>query len=303
MTATTLFADFDELEKANEKAPEPSPPVFVKATDGIDLAVRVYEPPQEARGVLLLYHGGGAHSAAGYHLIGQGLSKEAQMRVYTPDLRGHGASKGPIGDAPSSTQVWEDVNSMLDHIAGLSENHSLPIFLGGHSSGGGLVVNYATWEGCQKDRIQAYLLLSPQLGYLAQVDRTDNGGSSNFCRVNILAFIANGITGWWGHNPAVQFQYPPEVIERDGVTPYNTVNMANAITPTDPQKQFQAISKPVILWVGAEDELFDASKVDEFVKKHGDTNFIESHIVEGQTHLGILVNAHKLMDKWLLPRL
>lgn len=233
--------------------------------------------------------------------MGQGLANEYSLVVYTPDLRGHGASQGPTGDAPTVEQVLVDANTVLDFVEQNEQDSKLPLFLGGHSSGGGFVLNYATWEGrsTYENKIVAYLLVSPQLGYLAQVDRPDI--DLPFAKVNILAFLANGLTGWWGHNPAVQFQYPPEILrDYDGMARYNTVNMANAITPNDPKGQFEAISKKTALWIGEDDELSVASKV---VKYAIDQKNMEGHVLSGESHLGILAKLHQRIGPWILQHI
>lgn len=271
---------------------------MICASDKVDLAVRVYKPSTSTgspTAALIFYHGGGAHSGAGYHLVARGLADTCNAVVYTPDLRGHGASGGARGDAPSPEQVFEDINAMIDVI---KKCHiGIPLFLGGHSSGGGLVVNYATWAKRKESDLAGYILLSPQLGYLAKVDRPRDSSKPAFAKVNIAAFIVNGITGFLGHNHAVQFQYPPEVLENDsGMVKSNTVNMANAITPTSPNIQFNEIKLPLGLWIGEDDELFLADKVAAYTM--GKSNMTGS-VLPGESHLGILVGAHKAIGPWL----
>lgn len=127
------------------------------------------------------------------------------------------------------------LNTVLEFVVQKTKVAALPVFLGGHSSGGGLVVNYATWSRRRPD-VAAYALLSPQLGYLAKVDHPTPSRVS-FARVNVAAFIVNGVSGGLllGHNHAVQFAYTDKMLaEEPGMVKSNTVNMANAITPTSP---------------------------------------------------------------------
>merc|ERR1711933_414417 len=144
------------------------------------------------------------------------------------------------------------------------------IVLGGHSSGGGLVLNYATSSRPRNNavpKIAGYVLVAPELGYKSGTARP---GRTDFATVNILAFIANGIFGILGHSKAVRFRYPASILEDDpGMVGFNTVNMANAITPEHPREQMATLccgpSTPVGLWVGADDELFVADTVAGFV--------------------------------------
>jgi len=309
-------------------------PVKVLSSDGImELAVYIYEPPATVtkkykaneNTALVFYHGGGAHAGAGYPSMARGLAEKFGITVYLPDLRGHGASGGARGDAPSKEQVWRDVDTVLEFVAAKHDASSTRIFLGGHSSGGGLVVNYATaaQEGITATtmtapsvasilhNVEGYVLVSPELGYnsgTARPNRTD------FAAVNVLAFIANGIFGWLGHSKAVKFNYPPELLKADkGMVGFNTVNMANAITPDSPVEQMQAMGKntndididdvarkPIGLWVGSNDELFVAEKVVELLpKKDHDKDNIIGEVLPGKNHLGILVGVHEHIGQWI----
>eukprot|EP00521_Asterionellopsis_glacialis_P020070 CAMPEP_0195334910 /NCGR_PEP_ID=MMETSP0708-20121125/15165_1 /TAXON_ID=33640 /ORGANISM="Asterionellopsis glacialis, Strain CCMP134" /LENGTH=333 /DNA_ID=CAMNT_0040404971 /DNA_START=57 /DNA_END=1058 /DNA_ORIENTATION=+ len=299
----------------------------VIASDGVELAVHIYEPStttttSKTTTALVFYHGGGAHAGAGYQHLARGLSEDHGMTVYLPDIRGHGSSGGPRGDAPSKEQVWKDVDAVLEFVAHQRAGfcHS-NIMLGGHSSGGGLVVNYATeWRKQQQQQegaptpvsIGAYILVSPELGYKSETARP---GRTDFAKVNIFSFLLNGIFGIQGHSRAVQFQYPKEILDQDeGLVGFNTVHMANAITPENPREQVlamttgdgssttNAVSVPVGLWVGSEDELFVAESVAAYVttdkSETNNNNTNASEIIPGKNHLGILVDIHKPIGQW-----
>jgi acylglycerol lipase len=119
-----------------------NPVEFIQADDGIKLAFRAYLPinqnDQTPDAILVFYHGGGAHSAAGYQHLAQGLQEFYNIGVYQPDIRGHGESQGKRGDAPNSEQVWQDINTIINYVT--MEHPNTQIYLGGHSSGAGLVV-------------------------------------------------------------------------------------------------------------------------------------------------------------------
>lgn len=287
---------FDEILKAQENNTTQAPAETIIATDGVELSVRIYRPLKEKpAAALLFYHGGGAHSLAGYQHIGRGLSDEYNMVVYMPDLRGHGVSGGARGDSPSSEQIFQDVSSALEYISehevSLSKDK---IFLGGHSSGGGLIVNYATWS--KRISVAGYILVAPELGYLSKTARP---GRIDFAKVNLFAFILNGIFGILGHNKAVKFKYPDSMLkDDDGMVGYNTVNMANAITPTSPTDQFRQIDRPVGLWVGSDDEQFVAETVADYAKAVEGVG-TRGVVVPGKNHLGILVDVHQFIGPWI----
>ncbi len=207
---------------------------MLTASDGVRLAYRCYAP-DSPRSVLLFFHGGGAHSGAGYQYLGKGLQTRFDTVVYTPDIRGHGASGGPRGDAPNPEQVWDDMATFIKHIR--DEFPHLPLFLGGHSSGAGLTLNYAGQP--EHNQVDGYVFLSPQLGFRAQTDRPSQ--AVPFAKADTSAFIAYAMSGGktHGHDYAVQFNYPAEILADDsGLVAAITVNMAVALTPSAPHDQF-----------------------------------------------------------------
>eukprot|EP00571_Detonula_confervacea_P002540 CAMPEP_0172318312 /NCGR_PEP_ID=MMETSP1058-20130122/34509_1 /TAXON_ID=83371 /ORGANISM="Detonula confervacea, Strain CCMP 353" /LENGTH=347 /DNA_ID=CAMNT_0013033115 /DNA_START=24 /DNA_END=1067 /DNA_ORIENTATION=- len=333
-----LCFSFSEILAQQQDEQARQDPVKVAASDGVEIAITVYEPPVVAKEqqttsstALVFYHGGGAHSGAGYQNLARGIAKNFGTTVYLPDLRGHGASGGPRGDAPSKEQVWRDVDTVLGFVADhMKQNQkqnkqTSKIFLGGHSSGGGLVVNYSTAKeeaGSKTETpslvgVDGYVLVSPELGYKSG---TAKPGRFDFASVNMPAFVANGIFGILGHYRAVKFRYPQEILEADeGMVAFNTVNMAKAITPESPREQMQAMGKansensgndknteptsgkPIGLWVGSEDELFVPEKVTDFIPKRDNDNNT-GEVVPGKNHLGILVGIHERIGQWIIKQ-
>lgn len=291
------------------------------------LAVRVYRPPpstatKNIRTALVFWHGvGGSHSGtAGYARMARGLvvsncDNDSNMVVYTPDIRGHGASKGTArGDADTVEQVLNDVSTVLDYVQ-QQEGMDIRIVLGGHALGGGLVMNYATWEQrSHRTSIAAYVLLAPHWGRAHTTTRTLVRPQHPFAIVTVLPFIVHAITGRMGHSPAVRFQYPAAVLQADPLlVRFNTVNMANALTATAPAQQLQSMTAatttiatssstdhsttatPVGVWVGENDEVLFAERLVAFCKGHS----CDSTVVPGVNHLGILVNAHSFLGPWI----
>ena len=218
-------------------------PQYLEATDGTGLAYYAYVPHQPALAQLLFYHGGGAHSTASYLHLATHLRDRCQISTILVDIRGHGASKGAKGDAPSVAQVWEDVRSFVQHFR--RQQPDVPLFVGGHSSGAGLSLNYATWE--KREAVDGYVLLAPQLGRLSQTARPSDE-INTFVTVRTWVFILSGMTGGrlFGNTPAVFLNYPAELLASDpGMTGSLTRNMAIAITPYAPQEQFAQLDRPL----------------------------------------------------------
>jgi alpha-beta hydrolase superfamily lysophospholipase len=109
--------------------------------DGLEMYGQAWSPEKSAQAVVCLVHGLGEHSGWYAH-VGAAFSK-AGIVLSAFDLRGHGKSGGQRGHFPSFDAVMQDIHK---HITLTREKYSgLPHFLYGHSLGGLLVLNYATY--------------------------------------------------------------------------------------------------------------------------------------------------------------
>lgn len=290
------FFSLKELKSADKKAL--SPVTYVQASDDTSLAFRAYLPKQ-AKAILIFYHGAGAHSGLSYNHIGAGLRDEFDIAVYMPDLRGHGSSGGDRGDAPSDKQVWRDINTIVKHARALHPN--LPIFVGGHSGGAGLALNYATWE--QRAPIDGYVFLAPYFGFRSETshDKDKNDGYE-FSTVNVSDFVINGMSGglFLGHSKAVKFNFPASVLEKNPeIVPFNTVNMSKSVTPYSPDTQLSELQQ-FGLWIGDKDEAFDPVKVTRFATENSDNKANKEIVtIEGENHFSIIIEAAKFIGPWI----
>jgi acylglycerol lipase len=285
---------FQELREASKVGL--AGPKALTASDGVTLSYRRYAPASP-RAAVLFYHGGGAHSGAGCQYLGSGLQMQFDTVDYMPDIRGHGASGGPRGDTPSPKQVWADITTFIKHIR--AEFPQLPLFLGGHSSGAGLTLNYASQPS--HEPVEGYIFLSPEFGFRSKTARPSL--ATPFARVNVSAFVVNAMSGGLlcGHYHAVRLNYPAEALASDnGLIASYTVNMANALTPAAPHQQFAALDRAFGLWIGADDELILPSRVLAFadlaVSVRADS---QASSIPDVKHLSILVKAHEMVGPWI----
>lgn len=203
-----------------------------------DLYLRVYEPMASHDEVLIVYHGGGVNSDAGYDILARQLSYALPICIFLVDIRGHGRSAGVRGEASSPDQIWRDVDSVIDYV-----RTSFPdarIHLLGHSSGGGMLINYFTRHSPSRI-VESLILLAPALGPFSPPD-LNRDFSSPFASINRLNFIINAMSGGflYGRRAGVRLNFPCEVINArpDFVQTYS-VNMANALTPRNPQSNLR----------------------------------------------------------------
>jgi acylglycerol lipase len=269
---------------------------YVEASDHTRLAYREYIP-DKPKAIVIFYHGSGANSAAGYQPIGEDLSTKYHIATYLPDIRGHGLSAGKRGDTPSVEQMYEDVTTMI--AAAHEQFPSTPVFLGGHSAGAGLIVNYI--NSPSHEFVDGYLFVSPDFGLKSKTMYEGNGGFATVCT---RAYVINALSGGWlkGHAVGVRYNYSDEQLKSDiGLVQDNSVNMSLALNPSKPDKEVAQIDRHFGLWVGAEDEIMNPQKVTAFAslaKEVSKQSLIQ--IVPGEKHLGILNDTGNLIGPWVL---
>jgi len=297
---TVGFFSIKEIIAAGEG--EIAPLQSIEATDKIALAFRAYLPNQ-AKAVLIFYHGAGVHSGINYNHIGVGLRDEFNIAVFMPDIRGHGSSGGERGDTPDTEQVWSDISSIIQHVR--LKYPALPLYLGGHSGGAGLSLNYSSWDNNLP--VDGYVFTSPYFGYRAQT-KYDEGTKNTFeiATVNTNDFIQNAMSGGKlkGHSKAIQFSFPESSLKKyPKIVPFMTVNMSNAVTPDSPKGQFSEL-KRFGLWIGQHDEAFDPVKVVNFAKNNRNKDAENTiQIVAGEYHLSLIIKAHQLIGPWILSQI
>jgi alpha-beta hydrolase superfamily lysophospholipase len=113
-----------------------------KSEDGLEMFSRSWEPDGAPKAIVCFVHGLGEHSGRHGH-IGKAFT-DAGFALVAFDLRGHGRSGGKRGHFPSLDAVMKDIH---EHIRqGRDKFPGVPAFLYGHSLGGLLVLNYATYH-------------------------------------------------------------------------------------------------------------------------------------------------------------
>ncbi|QQX82610.1 alpha/beta fold hydrolase [Shewanella sp. KX20019] len=273
---------------------------YITASDGETLALRAYLP-SEPKAIVIFYHGAGAHSGLIYPHIGAGLRDEFNIAVFTPDIRGHGSSSGPRGDAPDKEQVWQDINSVIEYAR--QRYPSLPLYMAGHSSGSGLILNYSSWK--QHYSADGYFFVAPYFGYRSETEH-DEPKPFSFTTVSVSSFVTNAMSGGllMGHSKAVQYHFPQQVLDDNPkIVSFNTVNMSNALTPTAPDEQLTQL-QGYDLWIGDKDEAFDAKKVIAFAEANPPRNALSRlQKVVGENHFSILLNSHQYIGNSISEQL
>lgn len=272
-------------------------PEFLKSSDGLNLAYYSFLSETAPQATLIFYHGGGFWSNQLYQNMARELTQKFPVAVFLADLRGHGNSGGPRGDAPSAQQVWLDVD---DTVRLVKEKYpSLPLFLGGHSSGGGVILNYSGWE--TSNLVDGYFLIAPFLGGDSDTVQPDQRFVKN---VRIWAIIAHMLSAGWllSHTKAVFFNYPERLMKQDShiITSYTTT-MAIATSPYNAKGLFGKLKKPCALFVGSRDEQFIPEKLVGFNQHLSEEVKSKSsaQLVFDASHLSIVLQAPEFLAQAL----
>ena len=275
----------------------PTPPIqnVIRASDGINLAYTTFAVDKPISSMIFL-HGGGAHSLAGYTFMAEQLCQKYQIATYLFDIRGHGQSGGERGHTPYIHQVWDDISSAIIF---LKQNYGdIPLYLGGHSSGAGLILNYAAWA--KRLPVDSYIMVAPEFGYKAPVKNELTESENPFVTVSLPVILANAVSGFFGSSRAVTFNYSKEQIEQDGLLSGYTVNMCKAVTPSDPVTVLKNLEKPTSIFISEQDELINATKLAEFLHpilcKNPKLSF---QTLKTGGHLLILESVHKQIAQYI----
>jgi len=266
---------------------------YLLGGDQTKLAFREYPSKHTAKAVLIFYHSTGTHSGITYPDFAHTLAQRFPLVVITPDMRGHGFSQGQRGDTPSANTLFDDVNQHIQDARTRFPN--TPIFLGGHSSGAGLVMNHSAYE--QARPVDGYVFLAPFMGPVAPVFR--EGVQNDLITIDFKAFAKNANDGSEAHTPAIFYHFPDDMMSRyPEIVSSLTVEMSLATNAQWPYHQLRDIQKPIAMWVGEQDEGLDPSKLAYFITNANAQAYTK--ILPSQTHISVVTNTAKQVGDWIM---
>ncbi|MFI7587372.1 alpha/beta fold hydrolase [Spongisporangium articulatum] len=270
--------------------PEPDPTGYLRASDGTRLAYFA-DVPADPVATLVFYHGSGANEGAGYLDFGRQVADRYHVATYLFDMRGHGKSGGRRGDAPSRRQMFADTRTAVDFVK--HTNPRLPEYVGGHSAGAGLVLNS---ESRIDHEVAGYVYLAPDFGLHSGTER--HSEAANFATISHRVLIADVLTGGLldAHAYAVAFAYAPAEIHRAGLVSRYTSTMAIAQNAGHSAAVLAGTHRPVGVWVGSDDEVFDPAAVRTFARHAPRAT---TQIVAGADHLGVINRSIDSVGTWL----
>ncbi len=109
---------------------------FLEAFDGRKMFFNQWKGENPSIANVVLIHGMGEHSGRYAHLAEYFVTNK--LDVYAVDLFGHGNTEGAKGHTPKiDDYLWQ-----VDFLVNMITQVGKPVFLYGHSMGGGVVLNY-----------------------------------------------------------------------------------------------------------------------------------------------------------------
>jgi alpha-beta hydrolase superfamily lysophospholipase len=249
------------------------------ARDGTELAYRHYPARSQPTGKIAILVHGSSGSSTSVHALADALAARG-VETYAPDVRGHGAS-GTRGDIGYIGQLEDDLADLVAVIRKMAPTE--PLTLLGHSAGGGLALRVASSP--IQNLFARTVLLAPYLGYDARTNR-DSGGwaSPDIPRIlGLLALRKLGVTCCEAL-PVLAFAVPPN--SENMLVPVYTERLMRNFATRDYRADFAAVTKPLTLISGADDELMLADKYAEAV--HAVAPSVEVKLIDGVNHMGIV---------------
>ena len=288
MIATPLahppeLRSISETARAVDRSTTPRLERF-SARDGTELAYRHYPARSQPTGrIAILVHGSSGSSVA-VHALADALAARG-VETYAPDMRGHGAS-GTRGDVAYVGQLEDDLADLVMLVRKTSPSE--PLTLLGHSAGGGFALRVA--GSPIQNLFSRTVLLAPYLGYRAPTNRPDSGGWASADMPRILALMALrkiGV-GCCEALPVVAFAVPPNSAKILAGT-YTERLRRNFAASADFHLDLAAVTRPLTIVSGAEDELMLADKYAEAVR--GAAVPVDVKLIDGINHMGVVSAA------------
>jgi pimeloyl-ACP methyl ester carboxylesterase len=227
------------------------------------------------------------------------LREATGTEVIAPDFRGHGLSGGEPFDVGYIGQYEDDLEDIVDFIS--RERPGQRIIVAGHSMGGGVAMRYALREDAPIP--VAYLLFAPNFGEgptqrSGDMDEERHEAVLQYVHFDVRRMIGIIMLNSVGIHarddlPTLFFNDPSQVIEYS----YRAVMSAQPIRPKTSDIALQAVKSPLLVIVGADDEVFEVSNFESFVSDNSDG---ETVVLPGLTHDGVLNDpaSYAVITEW-----
>ncbi len=259
------------------------------ARDGEDLAFRLYESAADQ--VLIFVHGSSYHGG-GYHGLAQAVSQSGAAKVVLPNLRGHHLSGRRRGDVEYVGQLEDD----LADLVGVLRERGLtgPVVLGGHSSGGGLVVRFA--GGGRAALATRFLMLAPILPTSPAIRGGNSGGWARLHLKRLVGLIALNAVGVRGLDalPIIEFNKPAALWDGTETLAYSYRLNTSLHPRVNWRKDLAALGAGSLALIGEDDQSIDAPALKGmFAQFAPDAAF---RTLAGVDHFGVFIQSAAITE-------
>lgn len=229
-----------------------------RAHDGENLAFRFYESTADQ--VLIFVHGSSYHGG-GYHDLAEAVSRSGAAKVVLPNLRGHYLSGRRRGDLEYVGQLEDD---LADLVGALRERGQMgSVVLGGHSSGGGLVLRFA--GGPRAALAARFLMLAPIVPTSPAIRGGNAGGWARLHLRRLFGLVALNAMGVRGLDalPIIEFNKPAALWDGTETLAYSYRLNVSLHPRPNWRKDLGALGSGSLTLVGERDQAIDAEALKE----------------------------------------
>jgi alpha-beta hydrolase superfamily lysophospholipase len=227
----------------------------LKSRDGLDLAVRRWDPEGTHQWTFVVVHGHGEHGGR-YQFLAEWFA-ELGATTFAMDYRGHGKSGGQRGHAASLDELLDDIGVVVTHAR---EERGGPLILIGHSLGGLLAIAYTLDRPAGIDRA---VFSAPALQLRVKVPAWKRTAANLLPRVAPKMSLANEINpDDLSHDRAVveAYRHDPLVHNRITAGMYAaTIAHGESLIDRAPQ-----LTVPFLLLHGRDDRIIDPAGSQRF---------------------------------------
>lgn len=225
-------------------------------------------PVESPKAVIALLHGQGEHIGRFQH-VAQWYNQH-QIAVLGYDHQGYGRSGGKRGHAKNLKVLLDDIGLLLEHTRAMYPG--IPLFLYGHSMGGGLALNYVTRRNPE---LAGLIVTGPWIRLAFQTP--------------LIKVIAGKILRWFmptltlptglaaqfiSHDQAVVQAYLNDPLVHDKLSAAAGIALLEAADWLDHWSG--GFAMPVLLQHGGDDKITSPVATAEFAARaHGDITFQE----------------------------
>lgn len=226
--------------------------------------------------------------------LASALAEANIAHVFTPDLRGHGPEPETRGDIAVRHQLQDDIRHLIDHVEMLFPD--VHIVVGGHGTGGGVVVRFASTAS--GERADGFLLLAPYIGRKESTTRPAMGGWANFYGDRI--FLHRVLTGVgierYPDMITVEYDIPDELWDGTEVLE-QTFRLMDSYTPEERHIE-RMVEKPSLMLVGTDDETAYPEAYETLLGSQESTSV---EFIEGATYFDLTLTetAVDAIAQWL----